>query len=128
MTTKPDFRQMSNEIEKALRDIGVYVDEDDMRWIDPSSGTDAEHPADDEDTLSGDRADDRMKGAKKTSYVMMVPGYLGKVSFSNRVQNPDQVDVDAEFSAMTAAFKQQEFEEKHKDIAASLDGLIQRQK
>lgn len=125
--TTPDFRKMSKEIETSLRDIGVYVDEDDMRWIDPMSGTDAEHPAvDDDTTISEDRKDDRMKGAKKSSYVMMVPGYVGKVAFSNRVQNPDQVDVDAEFSAMTAAFKAQEFKEKQKDISTSLDDLIRR--
>lgn len=124
--TKPDFRKMSKDVETALRDIGVYVDEDDMRWIDPMSGTDAEHPADDDDTLAEGRSDDRMKGAKKSSYVMMVPGYVGKVAFSNRVQNPEQVDVDAEFSAMTAAFKAQEFKEKQKDISTSLDDLIRR--
>lgn len=48
--------------------------------------------------------------------VLMMECLLGDLAFSDRVQNPSQVDIDAEFRAMMAPVNQEKFEELREQL------------
>lgn len=106
--TDLNLEAKKNEIELALRDIGVFVDE--AQWHDPLG--DMQAGMDEED-----RADFLERyGAEKRAYVLAMDCFVSQVAFLDRVQNPDQWDIDTDFRMMTSGLKEDAFETKRQEM------------
>lgn len=100
MTNVPDELPLlakSEELALALRQIGLY--EDRSAWI-----SEGEEPRPDEPFAEHRKA---MEGR----HILIMNCLIGDHAFSKRVQNPEQVDVDAEFRAMMGGFEKQDHDD-----------------
>jgi hypothetical protein len=112
MTDDLNLGAKSDEIETALRSVGVYVDR--AHWQDPKEMMKAAAGATEDEELM-----EQAKNAK-TPFILTMECFVGDVAFTDRVQNPVQHSMDDEFRSITLEFREQEFKETQEKIRQAL--------
>lgn len=117
MVIMPDelpLEAKADELEGAFRKIGLYFNQ--ARWLSPGKPEDQSDP--DAPYVEEHRS-------MPDRNFLIVDALVGDVAFSKRVQTPEQVDIDTEFSKMTREYKSAEaleLQEKiRKAVAAGED-------
>lgn len=102
------FAAKTEEVEKAYRNIGLYLS--DHRWVSP--GQPDQQEAED---LEYTRLDSHPQHA-----VLLAQFDVGDLAFSKRVLDPEQIDFDKSFHLMEAEMKTAEFAATKKEIQERL--------
>lgn len=107
-----DFNPLAKaeELAGALRPIGLY--EDRSMWI--SDG----QPPPGIEYMDPEEAAQMQQPTKK---ILVMDLLIGDLAFSKRVQNPEQLDIDAEFSALMGGLNTAEVDDTRNEIIRKLE-------